>query len=409
MAILKSLIVRGGRKQIGGMVLYSRKGETVARELAAQVSNPRTPNQMQQRVKLSNLVSVYRANMAWMAGAFENKKSRESDYNAFVSNNIANQAVALSKGDVDSGAAVVAQYVISSGSLPKIEATLNGTNLTSNIFLGAFTMTSQTTIGDLSAAIINNNNGIVAGMQLSVIVNLQLAMAGTGVPYVSVRAYEIIINTEDTTPVTDAVPDGILTATGVTNKVLTLDTSTLGDGAGAFILSQSTGGTTRVSSQSLVFFGSNAVYRSYSSPAAWSRAMASYGESEVTFLNSSSAGSAQSVETTLALLGVSIGEGSYTAGNQLEADIHANDAVTFNFNRAFPADATITAYYKLGASATHYALDNVEEGLTRRFFIAYFGSQNLPSSGQNFTLVAVIDGDEYPITLKAYEAGEDED
>lgn len=409
MAILKSLIVRGGRKQIGGMVLYSRKGETVARELAAQVSNPRTPNQMQQRVKLSNLVSVYRANMAWMKGAFENKKAHESDYNAFVSNNIANQAVALTRGDVDSGAAVVGQYVISSGSLPKIEATLNGTNLTSNIFLGNFSISGSTTIGDLSAAIINNNNGIVAGMQLSVIVNLQLAMAGTGVPYVSVRAYEIILNAEDTTLVTDAVPDGILTATGTTNKVLTLDTSNLGDGAGAFILSQSTGGTTRVSSQSLVFFGSNAVYRSYSSPAAWSRAMASYGESAVTFLNSSTAGSAQSVETTLALLGVDIGEGSYTAGNKLDDNITANEIVTFNFNRAFPANATITAYYKLGSSATQYPLSNVEEGLTRRFFSAYFGSTNLPQSGSNFTLVAVIDGDEYPITLQAYspEASED--
>lgn len=409
MAILKSLIVRGGRKQIGGMVLYSRKGETVARELAAQVSNPRTPNQMQQRVKLSNLVSVYRANMAWMKGAFENKKAHESDYNAFVSNNIANQAVALSKGDVDSGAAVVAQYVISSGSLPKIEATLNGTNLTSNIFLGDFSMTSQTTIGDLSAAIINNNNGIVAGMQLSVIVNLQLSMAGTGVPYVAVRAYEIIINPEDTSLVTDAVPDGILTATGVTNKVLTLDTSTLGDGAGAFILSQSTGGTTRVSSQSLVFFGSNAVYRSYTSAAAWSRAMASYGESEVTFLNSGSAGSAQSVETTLALLGVEIGDETYTAGNQLDDDIHANDTVTFNFNRAFPEGAQISAYYKLGNSSTQYNLSNIEEATNRRWVTAYFGSTNLPSSGQNFTLVVVIDGDEYPITLKAYEPEQSED
>ena len=118
MAILKSLIVRGGRKQIGGMVLYSRNGETIARELAAQVTNPRTPAQMEQRVKLSNLVAVYRANASWMRGAFENKKDRESDYNAFVSANVGNNAVALSKSDVAAGAAVVGNYKITSGSLP---------------------------------------------------------------------------------------------------------------------------------------------------------------------------------------------------------------------------------------------------------------------------------------------------
>lgn len=407
MAILKSLIVRGGRKQIGGMVLYNRNGETIARELAAQVSNPRTPDQMSQRVRLSNLVSFYRANRAWMRGAFENKKERESDYNAFVSNNMANQQVALSKSDVDTGAAIVAPYAITSGSLPKIETTLNGTNLTSNIYLGNFSITSETTVAQLSQAIIANNNGIVAGMQLSVIINLQQSMAGTGTPYIVVRAYELLIDTEDTSLVSDHIPNDILTATGTTNKVLTIDTTNLGDGGGAFILSQTTGGTTRVSSQSLVFFGSNATYRSYTSASAWARAMASYGEGTDTFLSSASASQAQSVVTTLSLLGVDVGDHEYVAGQTLVALLTSGEMISFKFNRSFGSDATISAYYTLGTSATKYQLENIEEALDHKSFDAYVGNTLLPIDSQQFTLVAVINGDEYPISLRNFHSDED--
>lgn len=400
MAVLKSLIVKGGRKQIGGIVLYNRKGETIARELAAQVSNPRTPDQMQQRVRLANLVAVYRANRSWMKGAFEDKKDRESDYNAFVSNNMATTQVAMSKSEVDSGAAVVGPYKITSGSLPVIECTLNGTNLTTNINLGNFTITSETTVGQLSTAIINNNNGIVAGMQLSVIVNLQQAMASLGVPYIVVRAYEVILNAEDETLLSDLVPDEILSTAGSTNKVLVLDTTNLGDGAGAFILSHSSGGTTRVSSQSLVFFGSNATYRSYTSDSAWARAMASYGESETTFLNSNSSASAQSVVTTLSLLGIDYNDHTYTAGQKISGTLDHSDVITFNFNRSFGNDATITAYYQIGAAATKYNMTTIEQALDHRSFNATIGSTSLPGENTNVTFVAVINGDEYPITIQ---------
>lgn len=405
MAVLKSLIVKGGRKQIGGIVLYNRKGETIARELAAQVSNPRTPDQMQQRVRLANLVAVYRANRSWMKGAFEDKKERESDYNAFVSNNMANTKVAMSKSEVDSGAAVVGPYKITSGSLPVIECTLNGNNLTTNINLGNFTITDETTVGEFAAAVINNNNGISEGMQLSVIVNLQQAMASSGVPYITVRAYEVILDTQDEGLLSDLVPDEILSTSGDSNKVLVMDTTNLGDGAGAFILSHSSGGTTRVSSQSLVFFGSNATYRSYTSDAAWARAMASYGESESSFLNSNSSQSAQSVVTTLSLLGIEYDDDTYTSGQQLTSSFKAGEVVTFNFNRSFGADAVISAYYTLGTSVTRYNFTNIEEGLNHRFFLATIPSGAGPASDTNINMVAVVNGDEYPITVKQVHDG----
>lgn len=408
MAILKSLIIRGGRKQIGGMVLYSRNGETIARELAPQVSNPRTPAQMEQRVKLSNLVSFYRANAGWMKGAFENKKERESDYNAFVAANIGNSMVALSKADVAAGAAVVAPYKITSGSLPIVETVLNGHDLVSNLYVGAQTIGSSTTIGELSQALLANNNGLEEGMQISVIINLQLASAGTGVPYITARAYEMILDTQSTELVESVVPDGILEAVGTTNKALGINTTDLGDGAAAFVLSKTIGGRILVSTQSLVFFGSNATYRNYTSITAWNGAITSYGEGADVFLSSASAGGANSVAATLALLGLDINGSEYVAGGTLSDLVAQSDEVNFLFNKALPADAVVSAYYRLGTTATKYNLTTVTVAADRRSLGGLIGNTQIPAGDQLITFVAVVDGDEYPIQVRnaGIEAGE---
>lgn len=399
MAILNSLIIKGGRKQIGGMVLYSRAGNTIARELAASVTNPRTPAQMEQRIRLSNLVAVYRANSSWMRGAFEAKKPRESDYNAFVSANVDTNAVALSKSDVAAGAAVVGPYKVTQGSLPVIETVLNEPNLTTNIFVGTLTIGSSTTVGELSASILANNGGLMAGMQLSVVINLQLAAAGSGVPYITTRAYEMIINPDAADLITDVIPGGILVAVGTTNKALGLDTSSLGDGAAAFILSHTTGGTTRVSTQSLVFFGSNATYRAYTSVTARSAAIASYGEGTDTFLSSNSAAGASTVETTLALLGLDVDGGEVVSGGSLARPLEVGSEVKFLFNRTLNADVVVSAYYRIGTTATKYQLTNVSVEAGRRSISGLVGSTTIPQYSQAIHFVAVVDGDEYPISV----------
>lgn len=390
------------------MVLYSRNGETIARELAPQVSNPRTPAQMEQRVKLSNLVSFYRANAGWMKGAFENKKERESDYNAFVAANIGNSMVALSKADVAAGAAVVAPYKITSGSLPIVETVLNGQDLVSNLFVGALTIGSSTTIGALSQALLENNNGLEEGMQISVIINLQLASAGTGVPYITARAYEMILDTQNTELVESVIPDGILEAVGSTNKALGINTTDLGDGAAAFVLSKTIGGRILVSTQSLVFFGSNATYRNYTSITAWNGAIASYGEGADVFLSSASAGGANSVAATLALLGLDVNGSEYVAGGTLSDLVAQSDEVNFLFNKALPADAVVSAYYQLGTAATKYNLTTVTVAAGRRSLGGLIGNTQIPAGDQLITFVAVVDGDEYPIQVRnaGIEAGE---
>lgn len=289
MAILNSSMFRGARKQAGGWVLYKVGGQTIAREVASQVSNPRTPAQMDNRVRLQNVVSVYRANRGWMKGAFENKKQKESDYNAFVSANLSRSQVAFTKQQAAAGAAVAAPYQISSGSLGSIEQQVSESELQTNLYLGILSLTTATTVGEFSTALINNNNNIVQGMQLSLILNIQQVNQATGTPYIITRAYEVVLDPANTELLSVYYPDELLSSGGGADNILYADLSEQGNGAASFILSHTVSATTRVSEQSMLLYGSLEVYNSYTSAQAIADAVASYGENEVNFLDSNSA------------------------------------------------------------------------------------------------------------------------
>ena len=298
MAKLPNLWLKGGSQKLGGVVLYQANGQTLARELAASVSNPRTDAQMEQRVKLANVVGVYRANRNWMPGAFEDKKQNESDYNAFVRANLANSQVATSKAQAAAGAAVVAPYKVSSGSLPVVEHVVDGTELQTNLYVGDLQIITSTTVAELSQALINNNNGIREGMQLSLIVNIQQQAQVTGIPYIVVRAYEMIISLSDSRLLSTFFPSVTLVATNSDTPTLAMGISTLGAGAACFILSETLGGKTRVSTQSLIAFGSNQSYAAYTSQEAWAEAIRSYGVNTTIFLDSNTAQGGSNVPTS---------------------------------------------------------------------------------------------------------------
>lgn len=293
MAILKNLWVNNTRKRLAGAVLYKSKGQQIARELAGNVANPRTRQQMTQRIRLANLVAMYRANKNWMDKyAFENKKQTWSVYNAFVSANISGSQVALTKSEAAAGACVVTPYKMTDGSLPQIQinALQEQGLFTTDLYIGALVLSSETTIGDISAALIANNNGIVNGMQLSLIENEQEVV--NNIPRVVVRAYEFIINSSDTTLLSEKWGSaGLTTYTGGSLNAIAYSELT-GASAFTFVLSHTYGGKTHVGASYMVL-ADPAVYESYSSSTAVDLAIQSYGSGNVTpFLDSTEASGA---------------------------------------------------------------------------------------------------------------------
>lgn len=300
MAVLQNLWIRGAKQRLGGVVLYQLNGQTLARELAPSVSNPRTEAQMSSRVRLANLVAIYRANRSWMRGAYESKAERESDYNAFVRANLSGSRVAFTKSEAAQGAAVAAPYQVTQGSLLHITHNITADGLITNLFLGSYAITTESTVGEFTQALLANNNGLVEGMQLSLIINMQQQRPADALPYVVVRAYEVLLDSASAEPLSAYMPAAVASAavSGVGNSVV-LNTADLGSGAACFVLSQTTGGVTRVSTQSLYLYGDESVYIRYISREQQAAAIASYGESSQWFLDSNAAGTTGEVPVAL--------------------------------------------------------------------------------------------------------------
>ena len=353
MAVVQNMWLRGAKQRLAGAVLYQNNGQTLIRELAAKISNPRTSSQMTQRVRLSNCVAVYRANKFWMKFAFEDKKAKESDYNAFIGENISNNAVALTKSEVNAGAAVAAPYTVTRGSLGSIEQTLDVTDLNTNLFVTSDLDFSAVTVGEFSRQLIAANNGIVEGMQLSFIANIQQRNNLTGVPYLVVRAYEVIIDTTNTRQLSEYFP-----ATEMQAKeneahafFISISTQTFGEGAFAFILSHTVGGVTRVSTQSLQLVG-NTVYNQHTNSAAWQAAVESYGQSGETFLDSKNANTAANVAGTVSLLSAIINGTRVYPGSVYEGDIKKGDQVQLIFSQPVSFEAgDIQSFVNIGTSS----------------------------------------------------------
>lgn len=337
--------MRGASQKLGGVVFYTRKGETLARELAPSVSNPRTWEQMKQRVRLSNVVNAYKANKSWIDGAFEDKAEKETDYNAFVRFNLTDSKVALSKGAAAAGSAVVAPYKISSGSLPEITNTGQTTGVATDLYTGNLIITQATTIAQISAALITNNNGIEHGMQLSLIVNIQRMNTDTNRPYIIVRSYEFIIDETDDSLLSDYFPLGILEALESDGHPLFYNGSNIGDGAAAFILSKTEGGRTRVSTQTLAQYGNRAIYTLYTSPLAVADAIASYGTNTERFLASDEANKYNPVTLQNYIQTVLYSGLLYTNGATIPVDWTSAYTFTVAFAQSVGDEATITLYY----------------------------------------------------------------
>lgn len=386
MAILKNVVMRGASQRLGGIVLYTRSGETIARELAPAVSNPRTRVQMQQRVKLANVVSMYKANRFWMPGAFEDKAEKETDYNAFVRFNLTDSKVALTKDAAAAGAGVVAPYRISSGSLPEIELTGSQVGVDTNLYLGGLIITDATTVGQISAALIANNNGIVKGMQLSLIVNLQRSNEVTNRPYIVARAYEMIIDETSSALLSNYFPDGILKAKQTEGAPLYYDGSNLGDGAAAFILSQTISGKTKVSSQQMRLYGNQSIYAIYTSAIAVESAIRSYGSNETRFLDSSEANEFNPVIIENYIQSLMLRSTMYTNGQTIPWDLSQTLHFDLFFAQACPANTALSVI--IGADPTERSFVDVRWNQNRTSVYAVMPPGVQVSEATDVTIIA---------------------
>lgn len=148
------------RGKVGSVVFSVIKGQQVERVYNPQPANPRSYAQQAQRALLANMTKFYkRGQDNFFKFAFEDKTSRESDFNAFARNNVMSGAY-LTKEQYDAaGFPAIGRYVMTKGSI--------GTGM--NVgwvgdFFGLLTnMTTGFTLGKISSEILASSPGVAAG------------------------------------------------------------------------------------------------------------------------------------------------------------------------------------------------------------------------------------------------------
>lgn len=109
--------------KIGNTVVRVRKGVRVEAAYQPNVSNPRSSGQVVQRGKFSDAVGFYKRSMAnFFRMAFEDKKTNETDFNAFMRHNVSRGYV-YSRQMVTGGQGAlpyIGKWLMSYGSLSNI-------------------------------------------------------------------------------------------------------------------------------------------------------------------------------------------------------------------------------------------------------------------------------------------------
>ena len=391
MAVVKNFWLRDNSQKLGGAVIYQVNGQTLMRQLAPAVSNPRTDAQMSTRVRLANLVAFYRASAGWMKGAFESKATNQSDYNAFVSANAAANAVWLTKSQVEAGTCIVAPYTISRGSMGEIKQTATATMITSNLYVGELTISEGTTIGELSAALIANNNGLQNGDQLSVIQYIQNT-GSAGAYTITCRAREMLLNTSSVELVSRFLPVEILGVSSGETPALSILTSSFVGGA-SFILSRTQGGRILVTTSSVTLTYGNSVYTAMTSATQKETAIRSYGTNTVVFLDSNVVAAAnEGIPTAASIASVVIGGRTYAAGSYLPASLPASSQVVINLTAPVELSqaATLTITRDGNQSALTSLTSSETSGEVMQLTFPTSSAVNIPRGSSDYTYIFAV-------------------
>lgn len=289
MAIIRNTAAMRLRGRVGNTSYYVQGRRQVAR-VGQNSSNygedaRRSYKQQTNRVKWANLVNFYKVSKGWMHGAFEFKKPTQSDYNRFMQLNKAFSEVSLPKNYAESGAAVPYYYRISEGSLQQVViSTTDETRYTNIVTTINPTVLQTGTIGELSTNLIENNAFLKNGMQLTLVIynveqNIML------MPVLDCSALELTLDTESgQSCASNGFAARINVVSAESAKYIGLDKIGM-DAWVSVILSDSTGGTLKVSTASLVP-GDTDIMDAFTSEEALKTAIESYGVDSARFLDS---------------------------------------------------------------------------------------------------------------------------
>lgn len=342
------------RGKIGQMIYYQRKdGTTVVYEAREKAATPvRTEAQMQIRTQWSNLGAVYTQFHKTLKKGFEGLEAGLSDYNAFIQANVGVCKVYIPKWIRLNGGCVLAPYLVTRGKMPSISMTRSGGDvLVSNIALGALVIGDDTTVGELSAAVLAYNATWQEGDQLTFFYGTQEVDEVTGTPRALISGWKVVLDVTDETVLWNVVsPTGFSSVDGRLGMGVAISSA-----AAVWVHTrEGAGSDVQVSTQYL--YVDSAILESYQNEAAFAASAASYGgiNTEEAFLDPRSSGRRAGAS------GAGSGSGGSSAGGSSEGGSGGSTgggsqtvtvaAPTFSGDTQFTESTQVTMSGPAGAS-----------------------------------------------------------
>ncbi len=156
------------RGKYGGGVFAVIKGQNILREYNGEPANPRSYAQQAQRALLANMTKFYkRGTQNFFKFAFEDKTTRESDFNAFARNNM-QEGCYLTRELYDNRVVpALGEFMLTKGS---IDTSLGMIIHGDQAFLNARIPTLLATVGDFSTWILSSQPAVQAGDIITIVV-----------------------------------------------------------------------------------------------------------------------------------------------------------------------------------------------------------------------------------------------
>lgn len=260
--------------KVGQLLYRQTRTGTVISELPVKPAIPRrSARQMDRRTQWGNLAAIYKQFDSMLRRGYENLPPQMSVFNAFIQANIDVVKVYITKTIRLNGGAILAPYQITRGSLPSISMAKNASNiLVSGIRLGSLAIDANTTVGQFSQAVIDNNDNFDEGDQLTFFHGIQSIDTVTRTPRATIKGYKVVLNTAEDTKLWDVV-DRI--GFSVTDNCLATSQQ-ITNGAAVWVHSRETAdGTLKVSTQ--FFYVENSALATYQGRTAFTASANSYG------------------------------------------------------------------------------------------------------------------------------------
>lgn len=254
-----NMLMGYSRGSVGDVTFARIKGQQIARARNRNPKNPKTNKQSIQRGRFAAAVKFYtRGNQNYYKYAYENKKQVESDYNAFMRENV-RRAPAISREAFNNyDYPVFAPFLMAKGSLTPFNNSIANGKVVVDLGVAA-PSTLPTTVAELTAVLVENEAFKAGDIITLVTINSNFSgtypsAAGTGEGKPQWDIKQIILDSTVTDSLADALGVAAVSKDGALVLTDAVGTTLLGGTYAAFtcVHTRNTDGGLKASTQELV-------------------------------------------------------------------------------------------------------------------------------------------------------------